>query len=417
MRDAAPRRPARRRSAALAGLAVLGVVVLTDLRVALPPDLGSWAPAALPGQAVFALEPAADGLLVGSPQGLQALQEDGSLRDLGVRGPVQALVREPGQVLVGTGSGLVRLPGDGPPAGAGLTGTDVRALSLGAGTAWAGTATGLHRRTEGGGWERTWPAAGEPDQPVAAVLAVDDGVLFAAPGGLAHQDAATLAVRVVAPGVEVVSLVAQPGAARLWAGLFRAPLLLLSEDGGRTWQPRSQGLGFTAVNVVRPDPDVPGRLVAGGSGIADGTGNAGTQTSDDTGRTWQVQQGQLSNTHVFALQGRTEALRVRLRLAGLPGQLSLALPVRSGRAYAGTNGGGVYTRRPEQPVLTALAPAAVVLRRLEPVLAGLLLLACVVPAFRRLADRSAGRPPPRPTGRSAPAPAVHDPSPEHEERA
>ncbi len=411
MREAA----VRGRSGALLGLAVLVVVVLTALRVSLPADLGSLVPGALPGQAVFVVDPTADGVVVGSAQGLQTLRPDGSVQDLGVRTRVNAVVEEPGSLLVATDRGLVRvLPAGGRPRDEALTGTVVHGLSAGADTTWAGTAAGLHRRVDGQ-WRRTWPSPGEPEQEVAAVLAVEGGVLFAAPGGLARQDAGTLEVRLVAPGVRVVSLIAEQGATRLWAGLFEAPLLLLSEDGGQTWQSRSQGLGFTAVNAVLPDPGVPGRLLAGGSGIADGTGNAGTQTSDDGGRTWQRQQGQLSNTHVFALAGRREALRLRLRLAGLPGSASLPLPFSSARTYAGTNGGGVYTSRPDVPVLRRLGPPAAVVRRLEPVLAGLLLLACLVPAYQRLAP--AGRRTDRSNARGAPVPGAPAQNDEHEERA
>jgi len=407
VREAAGPGPSAWRTKAYVVLAALAVVVLTALRVSLPADLGSWVPAALPGEAVFVLTPAGPDLLVGSAQGLQALAQDGSLRDLGVRGRVNALVREPGALLVGTDHGLVDVPeAGGPPREVALSGTQVQALSAGAGSMWAGTSAGLQRRAADGGWERSWPGPGQPEQAVPAVLAVDGGVLFAHPDGLAFQDGATGRVRLVHPGVQVVALLVEQGGTRLWAGLFGAPLLLLSEDGGRSWQQRSRGLGFSAVNVVLPDPAVLGRLLAGGSGIADGTGNAGVQTSDDRGASWQVRQGQLSNTHVFALQGRREPLRVGLRLAGLPGSTALPLPVWSGRAYAGTNGGGIYSSRPDSTLLDTLAPGVPALRLLEPFLAGLLLLVCFGPAFQRLAR--AGR-----AGRGSPVQIVHQHAHEH----
>lgn len=376
---------------------MLLVLLIAGAEISLPGDLGAWVPAALPGEAVFVLASTTGGLLVGSGHGLHLLAEDGSLQDLGVDGRVNALLPEPGSLLVGTENGLVGLPapGAGPEPGrlphtVTFDGVDVQALAAGPGTIWAGTATGLHRRAPDGRWQRLWPAAELPGQSVPAVLAVDGGVLFAHPDGLARLDEATDTVSLVRPGVSVIALLGEPDGRRLWAGLRGDPLLLCSDDQGRTWEPRSRGLGFTAVNDVAIDPSVPHRLLVGGSGLADGTGNAGIQTSDDGGLSWQATQGQLSNTHVFALLGRQEPVRLDLRLAGVTGTASLPLPVTSGRAYAGTNGGGVYTHRPTYPFVELLGRGRPVLRLLEPLLAGLLLLACFAPAYQRLARADRG---------------------------
>lgn len=406
-----------------ATVVLLAVVVLTALRVQVPADLGTWAPAALPGEAVFVLEPTEDGLLAGTGQGLTVLGADGDVRRLAVEHRVDAVAPEAEGLLVGTSEGLLDVPLSGAPSRTvAFRGVAVHRLSNRGGELWAGTASGLHRRSADGRWQRSWPESSRPDQGVPAVLALDDAVLFAHPEGLALLDRATGTVDVVHRGVRVVSLSTQPGAGgaeRLWAGLFGPPLLLLSVDGGRSWEPRSRGLGFVAVNTVVRDPSVPGRLLAGGSGIADGEGNAGTQTSDDLGRTWQVEQGRLSNTHVFALSSGREAVALTVRLAGLPGSAQLPLPLETGRVHAGTNGGGIYSSRPPVPLLRVPASALAVLRLLEPLLAGLVLLLCVAPAFRRLQRagprrRAPGRSP-RPTSPPPTSPPPTSPDHTHDE--
>lgn len=422
------REPVRLPLAWRSGLTVtvaVSAVLLVGGGLSLPVDLGTWAPAALPGQPVFALAPAADGILAGSGRGLLLLREDGSVRDLGVHARVNAIVHAPGTVLVGTVDGVLALPVTGATIGAatraGLAGGEVLALATAEGVTWAGSATGLYWAAPGGPWQRAWPESGRPGSPVPAVLVVGGMVLFSSPDQLSVYDPVTGTLRVVADGVSVVSLSATAGRSHLWAGLRGSPLLLSSSDAGRTWQPRSEGLGFTAVNAVISDPSGSGRLIAGGSGLADGSGNAGVEVSDDDGRTWRARQNRLSNTHVFALLGRPEALRLGLQVPGLPGSASLALPVHAGRTYAGTNGGGVYSQRPSNALVGALAAGRPALRLVEPLLAGLLVLACVLAAYRRLTPsaplpRSGSGDPPSsgvpgrgPPGAEAPRPRGRDP--------
>lgn len=392
---------------------VLGVGLVAAVRVTPPPDVGTWAPGALPGDAVLALAPVDDGALVGTGDGLYLIAPDGPVRDLAVGGPVRALAPHPRGTYVGTDDGLLDLATGTltPRAEPELTGTAVTAVDArSSDRVLVGASTGLLQQTEDG-WERLWPAAGKPAQAVDAVLAVRGGILFAQRDGLALRGDDGR-VRLLRPDVVVVSFYDDPVAGLLWAGTRGAPLLLVSRDDGRTWQPSAEGLGFSAVEtLVRPPgAGAEGPLVAGGSGLADGTGNAGTQTSTDGGRTWQARQDRLSNTHVYALVARREPWRVEVSLAGIPASRSIPLPTGGSRLYAGTNGGGVSTYRPAEPLVAALAPTIPVLRLIEPLLAGVLLLACLLPAYRHLWRNSAPSPHPPPTAHTAPSGARRPPT-------
>src|SRR6185295_12990191 len=56
--------------------------------------------------------------------------------------------------------------------------------------------------------------------------------------------------------------------------------VLVSEDGGRTWNDRSEGLPNREIWRVSMDPDLPGRLYAVPNLSA-------LHASDDLGRTWR----------------------------------------------------------------------------------------------------------------------------------
>lgn len=383
----------------------VGLTLFAAARVEVSPDVDTWAAGPLPGEVVLALDDVRGAVLVGTREGLHRLEPAGRLRNLDVTGPVQALATDAAGTWVGTGDGVLRLDAEGTAdrAERGLAGVAVHALDVAEDSVVAGAESGVHLRDAGGSWERLWPEQDGEASRVSAVLATSRGILFDHPQGLGlvHVDGT---VEVVVEGVDVVALGSWPGADLVWAGTRGGPLLLVSDDEGLTWTERAEGLGFHAVHALAPDPQDPERAVAGGTGLADGTGNAGTQRTDDLGATWHVEQDRLSNTHVFALAARREPLRLHLRLAGTDVDTSLALPLTGTRWYAGTNGSGVATHRPDVPALTALGALTPYLRVAEPVLAGALLLAFVLPAYGHLTSspaRSAPRGPPRRPSRDA----------------
>lgn len=366
-----------------ASVGVLTLAVLALARIEVPTDLGSWVQGPLAGQIVLTMRAQGESVLVGTRAGLYRLDPDGSEHDLGVDGPVHALAEDvDGQLWAATDRG-VELVGRAPQTSPTLTDVPVRALALQGTAMIAGGSTGAHRLSPQGEWERVWPVDGSEPAPVGAVMATPAGILLAHPDGLAllRDDGQ---VEVVIPEVDVVALGSWNDSGGLWVGTRGMPLLLTSSDDGLTWSERSEGLGYTSLHAVAEDPLHPGRLLSGGSGLADGTGNAGTQLSEDSGLTWQVEQDRLSNTHVYALAATTERLRLNLRVAGTDLGTTVPLPSTTTRWYAGTNGGGVNTSRPAVPVLDTLAATTTYLRLAEPLLGGVLLVTVLVAAYHRL---------------------------------
>lgn len=371
---------------------VLGAAVVATSTTELPSDVDSWQPSALAGEVVFSLLGAPDGtgdggagdVLVGTRTQLYRMSPSGAVRALDVPGPVRAMTASGDGVWLGTEQGLLHLASETDAARVeALAGVQVLALSAHGDALVVGAGDGLHRRASDGSLQRMWPADAGSGRAVEAVLPAGEGVLFAHPDGLALAGSDG-SVSVLVPGISVVSLGRWDSDDELWAGTRGGPLLLVSEDGGATWDERGDGLGFSAVNAIARDPADGDRIVAGGSGLADGTGNAGTQWSDDDGRTWQVRQDRLSNTHVYALLAQRDSLRVHLSPPGPVAPSAVPLPLDTARWYAGTNGSGVSTYRPDVPALTALRATAPALRVLEPLVAGLLLLALLVPAYQHL---------------------------------
>lgn len=376
---------------------VLGLTMLVVTRVEPPTDLGSWAQGPLAGEVVVGMDSTHGAIVVATLGGLFRVHGDGSSEVLGVDGPVRTVAAaQSGELWAGTDDGLVVVADGRTPVTTAFGGEAVQDLDVRDGTAVAGTDSGVHIRADERDWQRVWPADDQPDVEVGAVLSAPRGLLFAHPEGLAllRPDGE---VDVVVPDVSVVALGHWADDGSLWAGTRGGPLLLRSTDGGSSWDPRSSGLGYTAVQALAADPSREGDLLVGGTGLADGTGNAGIQRTDDNGATWTADQDRLTNTHVYALATRTEPLRLDLRLAGTDAATSLALPVSTTRWYAGTNGGGISTLRPDVPPVSALAAAAPFLALLEPLLGGALLLFLLVPAYRLLRGSHA----PAPRGRSA----------------
>jgi hypothetical protein len=374
-------------------LVILGVAwVLLQLEISAPADAGTWSPGVLEGEVVYSLLETRDALLAGTHRGLYELHPGGSpVLAAGVPGPVYALGEERGRIYAATGDGVYVYAADGEEAyRAGLPGIPVRDVDVAEVRVWAATGDGLYELA-GEQWERTWPREGEP-AAVEAVLAVEAGILAGTREGLllVREEGA----EPVWEGGAVVAL-GRSGEEpeRVWAGVRGEPSLLVSGDSGRTWEESGAGIRLEAVNDLRADPVEAGRLFAGGSGLADGENLAGVMHSEDGGESWQTEQNRLSNTHVFALAARREP--VRLEVSPVPGfrDRYLELPVESSRFYAGTNGSGVYTYRPQGPLSSLLGGAGSTVRFLEPIVAGAILLLLVWSAYYygRRPSRAGGR--------------------------
>lgn len=88
-------------------LGALSITVLTLARVEVPDDLGTWAQGPLEGQVVLTLSTLEDGVLAGTRSGLYRLESGSTHRDLGVDGPVHALMTDaqvPAQIVELTSS-------------------------------------------------------------------------------------------------------------------------------------------------------------------------------------------------------------------------------------------------------------------------------------------------------------------------
>jgi hypothetical protein len=388
------------RTAGYTALALLGATALAAPRVSFPEDTGTWAPLALPATSVTALEATDDGVLAAHGTRLTLVRPDGTVSGFDVPAPVRAVAVMDDRIYTGTTKGVVMVPLDGARVrAAGLQGITVHAIAVDGGVMYAGSDEGLHRRDETGRWVRLWPVAAGRPRAVAAVLTVPGAVLFVADGSVLRWAGGTPTATVVgASPAPAVSLSVGSRLGQVWAGLRGGRLLLRSGDAGLTWTARGSGLGFSAVNDVVGDPTRPERLLAGGSGLADGTGNAGVEQSTDGGASWHTDQGLLSNTHVFAVETRQEPLRLEVTLPLVERAWHPRLPMEQVRSYAATNGGGVYSSAPPSAVARTLASLHPVLRVAEPLLLGLLALLVLVPTYARLAGAGTpGRDTPRPS--------------------
>ena len=375
------------RTAGYTGLALLSMTVLAAPRVSFPADTGTWAPLALPATSVTELVALDNGVLAAHGTRLTLVRPGGTVSVFDVPAPVRAVAVADDRVYAGTTDGVVGVPLDGDwvrPAG--LQGTTVHAIATDGDVVYAGSDEGLHRRDGAGGWARLWPAAAGHARVVSAVLSVPGAVLFVADRSVLRWTGGPQAEVVLRrPEAPAVSLSVGARAGQVWAGLRGGPLLLESRDAGRTWTARGDGLGFSTVNDVAGDPARPDRLLAGGSGLADGTGNAGVEESSDGGLSWQTDQGLLSNTHVFAVEARREPLHLEVTLPLVGTAWHPALPTEHVRAYAATNGGGVYSSAPSSALGRTVGSLHPVLRVAEPLMLGLLVLLVVVPGYARLA--------------------------------
>jgi hypothetical protein len=387
-------------------VALLGLSAIAAPRVSFPADTGTWAPLALPATSVTELVALDDGVLAAHGTRLTWVRPGGTVTWLDLPAPVRSVAVTDDTVYAGTTDGLVSVPRDGDTARpAGLQGTTVHTVATDGDVMYAGSDNGLHRRDAAGEWARLWPVAADRARVVSAVLVVPGAVVFVADGAVLRWTGGPAADIVLRrPDAPAVSLSAGPRPGQVWAGLRGGPLLLESRDAGRTWTARGDGLGFSAVNDLVGDPTHPDRLIAAGSGLADGHGNAGVEESRDGGLSWQTDQGLLSNTHVYAVDAREEPLRVHVTLPFVDRAWHPALPMQRVRSYAATNGSGVYSAGPSSALARAVGSLHPVLRVAEPLLLGLLALMVLVPAYVRLPR---ARPPGRHDTRSSTDSSAH----------
>lgn len=374
--------------------AAVAAVLLLSVEASVPSDTDAWRPAALDGAVVYDLAPLDDGLLVAAHDGAFAFTRDGAADALDLAGPVRAAVTVPGAAYLGTDDGVVRLV-RGRTAADGLPGIGVDDLAASGERVYAAAGDGVHVRT-GGAWRRVWA----PDERarVRAVAAAGNRVVVAAGDRLHLVDPGSGASDAVWTGNPVEVLTAAGGA--LWAGVRGEPHLLRSGDGGSTWQPSGEGLIHEGIHALAADPADDRRLYAGGSGLADGEGSAGVWASLDGGATWEGEQDLLSNTHVYGLAAVREPARVGMRLRFTDAETALPLPWSQTRVYAATNGAGVASHRVGAGFLAAAPDPAGAHRVLEPLLAGVLLLAGARVALR--VARTRGSPPARRRAREKP---------------
>ncbi|MBU0493791.1 MAG: hypothetical protein KKB13_18240, partial [Chloroflexi bacterium] len=150
---------------------------------------------------------------------------------------------------------------------------------------YAGSSQGVYRSTDQG---QTWHKRGLDGQGIPALLALPGttqvyagvshgGVYYSSDGG------STWSARNVGLGsMDVTTLVARPGTpATLYAGLYGAPGVARSTDGGAHWQDWGAGLpGLPLILSLIADPTAPTTLYAGEA--------AAVYRSTDGGSTWNV---------------------------------------------------------------------------------------------------------------------------------
>lgn len=127
---------------------------------------------------------------------------------------------------------------------------------------------------------RNSPAQAAPRDVTGSAIAFDGDALIAADGTLSRSDGGGAWTPLPVPaGASILALATHPDRpARIAAGLSTGGIVL-SEDGGRTWEVRSQGLpvaAITAITVAAAKPDTLYAAVRGD----------GLWKSEDTGRSW-----------------------------------------------------------------------------------------------------------------------------------
>jgi photosystem II stability/assembly factor-like uncharacterized protein len=151
---------------------------------------------------------------------------------------------------------------------------------------FAGTTEGLWRTTDNGqNWSRVTPlrlvinaVAIHPDQPDRVYLGTDDvGILISNDGGESYE---TSNAGFISRQVRVV-LADRTERGRIYAGVIfdsTSGGLFVSEDGGITWQQSMKGMGVRDVYSLYQSESNPETILAGT--------NYGLFRSDDHGRSW-----------------------------------------------------------------------------------------------------------------------------------
>lgn len=368
-------------------LASLAALLWSATDLSLPEDVAAWRPGPLHGETVYAMAELDGELLAGTHTGLHRLPggpgQPGGARQpasaaeidgeqvAGVPGPVFAVASDGRRTLAATGDGVYRVGAADRSERDGLADRTVNDVFHRDGRWLAAASDGAYERGGDGEWSRRWPL--REDVPVLAVAGAGADLLLGTRDGIVRVTATTDEADRVWDGGAVRSLVVEPGG-RIWAGVLGGDLLLASDDGGRTWQAAGTGIRLLSVQDLRRDPAEPQRLVIGGTGVDDGTLIGGVMTSEDGGRTWRAEPSRLSNTHVYSLVADQRPLELGVSWPATDQEWSVRLPTEVTTFWAGTNGTGIYTYAVAPGVLSALAAAQPVMRVLEPVLLGAIVL-------------------------------------------
>jgi hypothetical protein len=369
---------------ALAALSAASVALLT-IDITAPSDVGRWTPAALDGMALRGVVAWDDVLVVGGPAGMWRIDRDG-VTDLNVDARVGMLLASGDRVLAATDGGVLAVDAAGTHRTTALAGTPVDGLIEHRGRVLAIAGGGLVDVDDGsaiveiGGGVRS-----AVDVEGSLLLGLDDGV------GRPTGDGSVERLW-EGPRVDLLVTVVDGDETRLLAAVREAEPLLAASDPRGPWEPSSEGIRLATVESVLVDPVHPHRVVAGGTGIDDGTSGerGGIADSTDAGRSWTNERDRLSAVHVHDFATRREPLRFDVAIAGRD-LGSVTLPIQRLHTYASTNGAGLYRRQPELPgasIATALQPAG---RIIAPAALGALIAWVAWGGWLRLTDRSGRR--------------------------
>lgn len=371
-----------------AGVAALGLLVEVDA----PADVGTMAPVGLDGRSLDAVVPTSAGMVVGGHTGAYLVYGEAQVREFGIDASVHDLLARDDVVLAATDSGvwaIDRQTGEIEDRGPGVR---VDVLADGPNGLLALADGALMRRAVGESWETLLETG------VRTVAVVDGEVLVGRVDGLARLGPADEPeILLAGPPIDLVAGVDLGDRSRIFAASRERPRLWAAPAAEGPWEPSDQGLRLATVETVVADPGRQGRVLAGGTGLADGEQTAGVIESDDGGRTWRDREDRLANVHVNDLTVRAEPLRAQLSLAGAHVAAIPVTPPRP-RVYAATNGAGLYSRQAALPF--ADAGALPLTRVLGPVVLGALALAAAWRAFGAL--RPARREPTKGRGWRAP---------------